>query len=155
MEKNALNVMNESIKRDALIERLDHALHCPDDADFFKLLTDCRAALSDNTEKNRFLHQINKLCEKHPHYQKVWKEAADNGNFSMESNVLSFVEELMDDAIPPGCILVKDEPALWWDGGNEVCGHALRDWDARTGGTLSINYKIPLYIAADGYKQNE
>ena len=110
------------------------------------------AVLSDNMEKNRFLHQINKLCEKHPHYQKVWKEAADNGNFSMESNVLSFVEELMDDAIPPGCILVKDEPALWWDGGNEVCGHALRDWDARTGGTLSINYKIPLYIAADGYK---
>lgn len=110
------------------------------------------AVLSDNMEKNRFLHQINKLCEKHPHYQKVWQDAADNGNFSIESNVLSFVEELMDDAIPPGCILVKDEPALWWDGGNEVCGQALRDWDARTGGTLSINYKIPLYIAADGYK---
>lgn len=60
---------------DALIERLDHALHCPDDADFFQLLTDCRAALSrkyvpmTDESVDEILSEIDNIARNVCHYE--------------------------------------------------------------------------------------
>lgn len=37
------------------------------------------------------------------------------------------------------------EPVVWRDGHVKVCKKSLKDWDAKTGGTLSTIYKTPLY----------
>lgn len=55
-------------------------------------------------------------------------------------------------APPDGWVLAKDNPVAWWNGKGKICKQAVKDWDAKTGGTMSIGFDIPLYAAAPEVK---
>jgi hypothetical protein len=62
---------------------------------------------------------------------------------SLEEALVSEQEQRSDRAIADSEQL--GEPVAWWDGNSKFATPKAKDWDKRTGGTISLGCDIPLY----------